>query len=293
MCAERVTKAKPGEVETTGHVWDGIEEYNNPLPRWWLYTFYACIAYALLYTIAYPAWPMLTRATPGLLGASTRADVVAEIARFDAALAPIKAKLVAADLAAIQTDPELGSYAISAGASVFRTNCATCHGSGAAGVQGKGYPNLLDDDWLWGGDITAIHATITHGIRNTADPDARYSMMPAFGVDGLLEDVQIGQVVEYVLQISGQDHDAALATEGAVVFSENCSSCHGEAAEGNRELGAPKLTDAIWLYGGDRAAVTTTIVNARNGVMPPWAPRLSEDEIRSVAAYVHSLGGGE
>jgi cytochrome c oxidase cbb3-type subunit 3 len=293
MCAERVTKAKPGEVETTGHVWDGIEEYNNPLPRWWLYTFYACIAYALLYTIAYPAWPMLTRATPGLLGASTRADVVAEIARFDAALAPIKAKLVAADLAAIQTDPELGSYAISAGASVFRTNCAACHGSGAAGVQGKGYPNLLDDDWLWGGDITAIHATITHGIRNTADPDARYSMMPAFGVDGLLEDVQIGQVVEYVLQISGQDHDAALATEGAVVFSENCSSCHGEAAEGNRELGAPKLTDAIWLYGGDRAAVTTTIVNARNGVMPPWAPRLSEDEIRSVAAYVHSLGGGE
>lgn len=293
MCAERVTKAKPGEVETTGHSWDGIEEFNNPLPRWWLYSFYACILYALVYTILYPAWPMLTRATPGVLGASTRADVVAEIARFDAALAPMKAKLVAADLAAIPTDPELSSYATSAGASVFRTNCATCHGSGAAGVQGKGYPNLLDDDWLWGGDMEAIHTTITHGIRNTQDADARYSLMPAFGVDGLLEDAQIAQVVEHVLAISGQDHDAARAGEGAVVFAENCSACHGEQAEGNRDLGAPKLTDAIWLYGGDRDAITYTIVNARNGVMPPWAPRLSEDEIRSVAAYVHSLGGGE
>jgi len=138
MCAERVTKAKPDEVETTGHSWDGIEEFNNPLPRWWLYTFYACIAYALLYSVAYPAWPMLTRATPGLLGSSTRADVVADIARFDAALAPMKAKLVAADLAAIPTDPELGSYAASAGASVFRTNCATCHGSGGGGRAGQG-----------------------------------------------------------------------------------------------------------------------------------------------------------
>jgi cytochrome c oxidase cbb3-type subunit 3 len=293
MCAERVTKAKPDEVETTGHSWDGIEEFNNPLPRWWLYTFYACIAYALLYSIAYPAWPMLTRATPGLLGSSTRADVVADIARFDAALAPMKANLVAADLAAIPTDPELGSYAASAGASVFRTNCATCHGSGAAGVQGKGYPNLLDDDWLWGGDMEAIHTTIVHGIRNDADPDARYSQMPAFGVDGLLEPEQIAQVAEHVLQISGQDHDAALATDGAVVFAENCSSCHGENAEGNRDLGAPTLTDAIWLYGGSREAITYTLVNARNGVMPPWSPRLSEDEIRSVAAYVHSLGGGE
>ena len=293
MCAERVTKAKPGEVETTGHSWDGIEEFNNPLPRWWLYSFYACILYALVYTILYPAWPMLTRATPGVLGASTRADVVEEIARFDAALAPIKAKLVAADLTAIPADAELSSYAISAGASVFRTNCSTCHGSGAAGVKASGYPNLLDDDWLWGGDIEAIHLTITHGIRNTADPDARYSLMPAFGVDELLDDTQIGQVTEYVLQVSGQEHDAALATEGSAIYAENCASCHGEQAEGNRELGAPKLSDAIWLYGGDRDAITYTIVNARAGVMPPWAPRLSEDEIRSVAAYVHALGGGE
>ncbi len=159
--------------------------------------------------------------------------------------------------------------------------------------MGKGYPNLLDDDWLWGGDIDAILTTITHGIRNTQDPDARYSQMPAFGVDGILEGPQIAAAVEHVLAISGADHDAGLAAEGAVVFAENCVSCHGEAGKGDRELGAPNLTDAIWLYGGTREALTYTIVNARFGVMPPWATRLSADELRAVAVYVHSRGGGE
>lgn len=160
-------------------------------------------------------------------------------------------------------------------------------------MQGKGYPNLLDNDWLWGGDMTAIHTTITHGIRNTTDEDARLSQMPAFGVDGLLETPQIDQVVQYVLQISGQDHDAGLATAGATVFAENCVACHGEDAKGLRDLGAPNLTDAIWLYGGDAATLTETVTKARYGVMPPWASKLSEDEIRAVATYVHSLGGGE
>jgi len=292
MCAKPV-KPKTAEVGTTGHVWDGIEELNTPLPRWWVWIFYATIVYAILYTIAYPAWPMLTRATPGVLGGTTRDAIAADIARVDAAQAPIKARLVEADLTAIAADADLNGYALSAGAAVFRTNCATCHGSGAAGVVGKGYPNLLDDDWLWGGDMEAIHTTITHGIRNTTDADARFTEMPKFGVDGLLEPAQIEQVVEYVLQVSGQEHDAAKAAEGLVVFADNCASCHGEAAEGNRDMGAPTLTDAIWLYGGSREAISYTVVNARNGVMPAWAPRLSEDEIRSVAAYVHSLGGGE
>ncbi|MGL6208234.1 MAG: cytochrome-c oxidase, cbb3-type subunit III [Paracoccaceae bacterium] len=285
--------AKPAEVTTTGHSWDGIEEWNNPLPRWWLWVFYATIAYAVVYMILYPAWPLINGATPGVLGASTRADVEAEIAAVDAAQAPIKARLVAADLAAIPADAELNSYATSAGAAVFRTNCATCHGAGAAGVQGKGYPNLLDDDWLWGGDMAAIHTTITHGIRNTTDPDTRYSEMPRFGADDLLEPAQIEQVVEYTLKVSGQEHDTALAEAGATVFADNCVACHGEAAEGNRELGAPNLTDAIWLYGNSREAITDIVVNARNGVMPPWSTRLSEADIRAVAAYVHGLGGGE
>ncbi|OYU17080.1 MAG: cytochrome-c oxidase, cbb3-type subunit III [Rhodobacteraceae bacterium PARR1] len=293
MCAKKVTKAAPGQVSTTGHEWDGIEELNNPLPRWWVWVFTATIVWAIGYTIAYPAWPLLTGATPGLLGSSTRADVQVEIDSFDAKNADIKAKLVAAPLDQIVTTPELMAYAEPAGAAVFRTNCAQCHGAGAAGVVGKGYPNLLDNDWLWGGTIDDIHTTITHGIRNTSDPDARYSQMPRFGADQLLEPAQIDAVVEHVLAISGQDHDAALAAEGATVFAENCVACHGEAGQGDRAQGAPTLTDAIWLYGGDRAAIKTTVTYARFGVMPPWAGRLTEDEIRAVAAYVHSRGGGE
>ena len=292
MCAKRV-KPVPRQVETTGHVWDGIEELNNPLPRWWVWVFYITIIWGVGYTIAYPAWPLLSRATQGVIGPTLRQDVAREIARFDEANAPVKAALVAADLASIPRDKALNAFAIPAGASVFRNNCATCHGSGAAGVQGKGYPNLLDNDWLWGGDMASIHLTIRHGIRNTADPDARDSEMPKFGADALLEDAQIAQVVEHVLKISGQDHDATLAAAGAAVFAENCAACHGDTGAGDRSQGAPNLTDAIWLYGGDRQTLTETVYNARFGVMPPWTGRLSEAEIRAVAAYVHSLGGGE
>jgi len=292
MSAKKVTR-KPGDVETTGHEWDGIEELNNPLPRWWLWTFYATILWALIYTIFFPAWPLITGATPGVLGFSTRANVATEIARVEKANAPMRDRLVAADLAAIKDDPELLQFATSAGAAVFRTNCSQCHGSGAAGVQATGYPNLLDDDWLWGGAMEDIHTTITHGIRNTTDVDARYSQMPAFGVDGLLEAPQIDAVVQHVLAISGQEHDAALAAEGATVFAENCAACHTDAGKGDRTQGAPNLTDAIWLYGGTAADLTYTVTNARFGVMPNWNQRLSEADIRSVALYVHGLGGGE
>ncbi|WP_309664646.1 cytochrome-c oxidase, cbb3-type subunit III [Tabrizicola sp.] len=292
MCAKQVKK-EPRQVETTGHQWDGIEELNNPLPRWWVWVFYATIVWGIGYTVAYPAWPLITGATPGVIGGSTRADVAAEIERFDAANSAIKAKLVAADLNAIGSDPDLAGYAERAGAAVFRTNCTTCHGSGAAGFVGKGYPNLLDDDWLWGGTMEDIHLTITHGIRNTTDPDARYSEMPKYGVDELLDATQIGQVVEHVLKISGQEHDAVAAEAGATVFAENCAACHMEDGAGDRTQGAPKLTDAIWLYGGTREAITYTVTNARFGVMPNWNKRLSEDDIRAVAFYVHSRGGGE
>lgn len=292
MCAKKVTKA-PAQVETTGHSWDGIEEYNNPLPRWWVWVLYACIVWGIWYSIAYPAWPMLTQATQGYLGYDNRQAVEAEIKTFDDANAEIKAKLIAAPLTSIAGDEALNQYATSAGAAVFKTFCAQCHGSGAAGVQGKGYPNLIDNDWLWGGDVDAIYTTINHGIRNTTDPDARYSEMPKFGADGLLEAAQIGEVVEYVLQLSGQEHDATLATAGATVFADNCAACHMETGEGDRTQGAPALNDAIWLYGGDRETITTTVHGARYGVMPAWAGRLSEDEVRAVATYVHSLGGGE
>jgi cytochrome c oxidase cbb3-type subunit III len=293
MCAKQVKKAPPAAVETTGHSWDGIEELNNPLPRWWVWVLYLTIIWGIGYTIAYPAWPLITGATQGLLGPQERKGVAAEIARFDAANSDIKAALVSAPLADIPSNDALRSYAIPAGASVFKTNCSTCHGSGAAGVQDKGYPNLLDNDWLWGGDMDAIYLTIAHGIRNTTDADARYSEMPKFGADGLLEADQITQVVDHVLAISGQEHDSASAALGAGLFAENCAACHMEDGSGNRDLGAPNLIDAIWLYGGAREQVTESVYNARFGVMPPWADKLSEDEIRAVATYVHSLGGGE
>ncbi len=276
------------EPETTGHSWDGIEEYNNPLPRWWLWTFYATIIWGVLYVIAYPAWPLVNRATAGLLGYSTRGEVARDIQSFADANAAIEAKLAAADLVTVAADPELQSFARNAGAAVFKTNCSQCHGSGAAGA--RGYPNLLDDDWLWGGDIENIAFTVRHGVRNETD-DARFSQMPAFGE--ILSEAEIAQVVAYVDKLSGQDYDAAMATSGETLFIDNCSACHGEDGTGDREQGAPNLTDAIWLYGGDEASLTETVTNARFGVMPAWGQRLSDAEVNAVAAYVHQLGGGE
>ncbi|SHJ59211.1 cytochrome c oxidase cbb3-type subunit 3 [Shimia gijangensis] len=281
---------KKQDPETTGHVWDGIEEFNNPLPRWWLWTFYVTIIWAIGYTVLYPAWPGLTGTTQGVLGWSQRADVEADIASASEKLAPINAKLEAADLTAISSDAELSGYAASAGAAVFKTWCAQCHGSGAAGAVG--YPNLLDNDWLWGGDIEAIYATVKHGVRTEEDDDARYSEMPAFGVD-YLEPEQIDSVVNYVMSLSGDPVDASLVAAGGEVFAEECTSCHAEDGTGDREQGAPNLTDAIWLYGGDYDAIKETVSNSRYGVMPSWGSRLSEAQVRAVAAYVHQLGGGE
>ncbi|MGJ8583914.1 MAG: cytochrome-c oxidase, cbb3-type subunit III [Marinosulfonomonas sp.] len=277
------------EIETTGHEWDGIQELNNPLPRWWLWTFYVTIVWALLYVIAYPAIPLIKEATPGLLGYSTRGEVADDIQAVTDANAAIETQLASADLATVSANQELQTYAVNAGAAVFRTNCSQCHGSGAAGA--KGYPNLLDDDWLWGGDLDSIVLTVRHGIRNDTDDDARYSEMPAFG--DFMEKEEIASVANYVLSLSGSDHDAALAQQGTEIFVDNCTSCHGEDGTGDREQGAPNLTDAIWLYGGDIDTVTETITNSRFGVMPAWGPRLTDAQVNAVSIYVHGLGGGE
>lgn len=278
------------DYETTGHTWDGIKEYNKPLPKWWLWTFYITIIWGIGYTIAYPAWPGLKDSTAGLLGYSTRGEVAAEIEAFEEANAPMNDKLASVELASIGDDAELYGYAVSSGAAVFRTWCAQCHGSGAAGA--KGYPNLLDDAWLWGGTMEDIHLTISHGIRNEEDPDARYSEMPKFGE--ILETAEIEQVVNFVMNMSGAEPaDASKVEAGAVVFADNCAACHAEDGTGDIYQGAPNLTDAIWLYGGDYDTLMDTVTNSRFGVMPPWTDRLSEAEIRAVSTYVHQLGGGE
>ena len=276
-------------VETTGHNWDGVEELNNPLPRWWLWTFYATIVWGIGYTIAYPAWPLINGATEGLLGWSSRANLAAEVEEHERRNADLVARLVEADLSTLEAGDDLQRYAVARGGAVFRAQCSQCHGAGAGGA--KGYPNLLDDDWLWGGAVEEILLTVRHGIRNQTDDDSRYSEMPAF-VE-ILEEAEIPAVVEYVRSLSGQEVDAALAEEGVGVYANNCAACHGDAGLGDRELGAPNIADAIWLYGGDRASLTDTITNARFGVMPAWGQRLSEADVRAVSVYVHSLGGGE
>ena len=296
MSNKPVDKASD-DVETTGHSWDGIQEYNNPMPRWWLWTFYATIIWGLAYTIAYPAWPLVSGATQGIMGTKpagdTRMAVAAEIARFEDANADIRARLVEAELTEIRSNPELQNYAQNAGAAVYRTWCSQCHGSGAAGVQASGYPNLRDDDWLWGGTIEDIHLTIRHGIRNEDDPDARWSQMPAFGADGILAEDEILQVANYVRQMSNQDHDAGLAAAGETIYADQCAACHMDDGTGDVVGGAPNLTDAIWLYGGSVDKIVETVTYSRFGVMPTWQNRLSEADIRSVATYVHSLGGGQ
>jgi len=288
--ADRREVDEATQTETTGHEWDGIKELDTPMPRWWLWTFYATIVWGVGYMIMMPAWPLINGATPGLLGYSSRANVTAELGQVAAGNAPLNSRLIEADLNAIADDPELLRFATAGGGAVFRNHCSQCHGAGGGGALG-GYPNLADDDWLWGGTVEDIHQTILHGIRYEADDDTRFSQMPAF--DEILEDDQIIGLVEYVRSLSGLDHDAAAAAAQAEAFVDNCSACHGEDGMGMRDQGAPNLTDGIWLFGGDQAAIEHTIRYSRYGVMPAFATRLSEADIRKVSVYVNALGGGE
>jgi cytochrome c oxidase cbb3-type subunit 3 len=282
-------KMSDEDYPTTGHEWDGIREYDKPMPRWWLWTFFLTIIFAIGYAIAYPAIPLLNGATPGLLGYSTRGEVETHIETVNAQNAKIETQLLSTPLEEIAANADLKRFATAGGGAVFRTYCAQCHGAGAQGA--KGYPNLQDDDWLWGGDLATLETTIRHGIRHDADEETRYSEMPKFGE--VWEESDITSLTEYVRQISGQDHDASKVSDGKTLFADNCVSCHGENATGDREQGAPNLADALWLYGGDNAAITKTITNSRFGVMPAWQGRITEAQIKQVTFYVHQLGGGE
>ena len=276
---------------TTGHSWDGIEEYDNPMPRWWVWIFIITIIWSVGYWIAMPAWPGIQSATSGLLGYSSRANVATEISDFEARNEQFFVQLVETDLDEIRENDELHRFAVNAGGAVFAAHCSQCHGTGGGGVQASGFPNLLDDDWLWGGTVEDILETVAWGIRNEEYPEARYSEMPAFGE--ILEPSEIDALVAHVRYISGQSHDTELREAGAELYEINCAACHGDDGEGMSFLGAPALNNAIWLYGGSEDAIRYSIVNARFGIMPGFANRLREAEIRAVALYVHQLGGGE
>jgi cytochrome c oxidase cbb3-type subunit 3 len=287
------TKIEKDEItgtETTGHEWDGIKELNTPLPKWWLYTFYATVAWAIVYFVLYPSWPTLRSHTAGALGYSSRAEVAANLEELRAQRAPFMNRIASASLAEIRSTPELLNFAITGGRSVFAENCAPCHGPGGSGRPG--FPNLADDVWLWGGTLADIHQTISHGVRN-ADDQSRVSQMPRFGVDGVLTGAQIADVAEFVLSLTNRAEDQARVTRGAAIFAENCVACHGEHGEGNQQFGAPALNSAVWLYGGDRATIIQSISTARAGSMPSWSSRLDAATIKMLAVYVHALGGGQ
>lgn len=276
-------------TETTGHEWDGIEELNTPMPRWWLWMFYASIVIAISYAIAMPSIPLLNSHFKGVLGHSDRAAVIEAVDTMRAERSEFASALNGASLEDIQADQGLFRFAMAAGKSAFGDNCATCHGSGAQGF--KGYPNLNDDIWIWGGTYEDILHTLQVGIRSTHE-DTRMNLMQAYGRDELLTGKQIDELTEYLLSFSGRGEDAEMVLRGKTLFSQQCASCHGKTAMGDQSQGAPNLTDDEWLYGGDAEDIAQTLYNGRQGVMPNWNERLSPETIAALAVYVHSLGGG-
>ena len=276
---------------TTGHEWDGLRELNTPLPRWWLWIFYATIIWSIGYWVVYPAWPLISSYTKGTSGWQSREAVVQDLEALRATRGAMAEKLAASSLAAIMADPQLSAFARAQGRATFGDNCAGCHGAGGGGA--KGYPNLVDDEWLWGGKLADIEQTIRYGIRS-AHEKTRLGGMPAFGRDGLIKREGIENVSDYVRSLSGlpTDKKANLAA-GKAVFTANCVICHGENAKGKRELGAPDLTDTIWLYGSDRNVIIEGLWNGRGGIMPAWTGRLDESAIKALTIYVYSMGGGE
>jgi cytochrome c oxidase cbb3-type subunit III len=276
---------------TTGHEWDGLKELNTPLPRWWLWLFYATIVWALGYWVVYPAWPLISNSTQGLFGWHSRAAIVEDLAALKATRGPMMDKLASASVQEIAADQQLSDFARAVGRVAFADNCAPCHGSGGAG--GKGYPNLNDDDWLWGGKLSDIEQTVRYGAR-FGDDNGHQGQMPAFGRDGILKPEQISTVADYVRSLSGlpTERGADLAG-GKKIFADNCATCHGEDAKGNREVGSANLTDKIWLYGSDKDTIVQTLTNGRGGVMPAWGKRLDEPTLKSLVVYVWSFGGGE
>ncbi|MGZ8402485.1 MAG: cytochrome-c oxidase, cbb3-type subunit III [Rhodoplanes sp.] len=276
---------------TTGHEWDGIKELNTPLPRWWVWVFYATIVWSVLYWIVYPAWPLVSSYTKGVFNYSSRADVAADLAALQKIRGDKAVALANADLADIEKDQALLSFARAQGKAAFGDNCAPCHGTGATGT--KGYPNLNDDDWLWGGSLPAIYQTIEYGIRS-GHARARENQMPAFGKDGTLKRDEIVQVANYVRSLAGLPVRPGVdLAAGGKIFAENCAVCHGDEGKGNEELGAPNLADRIFLNGADESAIVESINTGRGGVMPAWAGRLDPATLKALAVYVHTLGGGK
>lgn len=302
-------KLQSQTVQTTGHAWDGdLQEYNNPLPTWWVYGFYLTLFFALVYWIIYPSWPVGNSFFSGLSNVSyvnnrgekqthawnTRAVYMADMNEAAATQKTYFDKVAQQSYSNIARDPAMNGFILSAGKALFQENCAACHQAGGQGIVGF-FPNLTDDDWLYGGDYNAIHTTLLYGRRG---------YMPAFGE--VLDATQIDQLAHYVASLSGLRHDSARAQAGDVLFHSEtaaCFYCHGADAKGRQDIGAPNLTDQIWLWANvpaaskseDKLAAIRKVLNegVNKGVMPAWKERLSPEQIKVLTVYVHELGGGQ
>lgn len=270
-------------AQTTGHEWNGIQELNNPIPRAFRLWFWASIAVCVVMWILYPSFPYVTGALSGTLRYSSRDDVVQSLTTGQQARAVAFEQVVAGPLADLAQDAELRTRFEPQFSVLYRDNCAACHGRDATGQTG--FPNLTDAHWLWSGTPEEIEYTLQVGI-NSGHPDARYAEMPAFGRDELLEVEDLADVTDYVLSLSGQDHEADAASRGSLIFEENCASCHNDQGGGGYENGAPSLADGVWIYGGSREAIAQSLQNGRAGVMPSWEKRLTEAEIRKLTLYL-------
>lgn len=303
-------KKQQGAVQTTGHAWDGdIQEFNNPLPRWWLWGFYASVVFAVLYWVIYPAWPIGKSYTTGLFNNitytvngeersrhwNTRSLLLKDMQEGKEALLAksYMEKVAAADYQQILADPEMMGFVRSVAKGVFGDNCAACHGTGGAGVMGL-FPNLADDDWLWGGSVDAIQQTLTQG---------RVGYMPAFA--RTFNDEQLDAVANFVLSLSGHELPAEKVLRGKQLFTGDtggCYYCHTAAGTGLASQGSANLTDSVWTIAdvpgqadlnGKLAAVKNVIHNGVSRVMPAWQDRLDENQIKLLTVYVHELGGGQ
>lgn len=264
------TRKAPGQkVETMGHVWDeDLAEYNNPLPNWWRWMFYITIVFGIAYLVLYPGLGRFA----GIYKWSSGQAYEGEQTKAAETYGPLFARYAAMDAPAVASDPQ----AMEIGQRLFLNYCSQCHASDARG--GKGFPNLADGDWLYGGDPATIEATITAG---------RNGVMPPFGA--VLGDEGVRNAASYVMSLSGASADAAAAARGKEVFGTYCAACHGAAGTGNPAFGAPNLTDKTWLYGGSEATISQTIRDGRNNHMPAWGEFLGKEKTHVLASYVWSL----
>ncbi len=315
-------KNKPAQVGDTGHEWDGIRELNNPCPRWWLNALYLSGLMVIVYFILYPSLPLVEKSTKGLLGWTMIKEYKDSLAEVEAVRAPYEEKIAKMSVKEILADPELKNYVIGSSKVLFGDNCAACHGAGGAPAEGAGYPNLTDDDWLYGGTVEEIEMSIANG---------RHGMMPAH--EKLLKPEEVDQLVQFVIDSSnGVKNEAGKA----LFVAKGCVACHGQDAKGNKQIGSANLTDKIWRFSGKPEEIRRTILHGVNdpsdpqtrvAVMPQWSEklaimlqvradaiadgddpneidwsdeldgteseRLTETQIKKLAVYVHELGGGQ